>query len=477
MYGEELWSQWKRVNAIVLSWLMNSVSKNLLSRLAFASSAMDVWTDLQERFDRVNGSRTYSLHKEIATLQQGTTSVSAYYTKLKALWDEFEVLVPAPCYNCEKSRGFIVHMNRQRLYQFLMWLNDSYHQARSQILMIDPLPTVNQAYAMVVGDESQKSVITGINTLGQNASILESAAMYSKGVISSGASVEATLRNTVIKLLDIHQTLSQRERYKVSQIPVSILLMLISLMSQARVTASDDNKANAAGKTLFVTENSNVWIVDTGATNHMVSNLDMLKKESMLKLDIPKEELYTGKVKEVGKKEGDLYLLWRQLSQSTSKESALVVDSTHPTDKDSTTEVKLWHQRLGHVSSTKSDICISLPIFLKYVQNQFGKTVKAIRTDNGTEFVNSVCDHLFKELGVIHQKSLNGVVERKHRHLLEVTRALRFQVLLLPFTPPSALQLHRAFTSPSALQLHRAVTPPSASPLHAAFTFTASHRH
>ncbi|XP_055824401.1 uncharacterized protein LOC129892909 [Solanum dulcamara] len=187
MYGEKLWSQWERVNAIVLSWLMNSMSKRLLSGVAFASSAMDVWTDLQERFDRVDGSRTYSLHKEITTLQQGITSVSVYYTKLKALWDEFEVLVPALGCNCEKSRGFVAHMNRQRLYQFLMGLNDSYHQARSQILMIDPLPTVNQDYAMVVGDENQKSVVAGINTLGLNSSVLESATMYSKGVNNSSA--------------------------------------------------------------------------------------------------------------------------------------------------------------------------------------------------------------------------------------------------------------------------------------------------
>ncbi|KAH0679854.1 hypothetical protein KY284_020939 [Solanum tuberosum] len=69
VYGEELWGQWKRVNAIVLSWLMNSVSKSLLSGVAFASSALQVWNDLKERFDRVDGSRTYSLHKDIVTLQ------------------------------------------------------------------------------------------------------------------------------------------------------------------------------------------------------------------------------------------------------------------------------------------------------------------------------------------------------------------------------------------------------------------------
>ena len=79
MFGKEMWGQWERVNVIVLSWLMNYVSKSLLSGIAFASTALNVWTDLKERFDRVDGSRTYSLHKDIATLQPGSVSTSMYY--------------------------------------------------------------------------------------------------------------------------------------------------------------------------------------------------------------------------------------------------------------------------------------------------------------------------------------------------------------------------------------------------------------
>ena len=116
---------------------MNSVSKSLLSGIAFATTAFDVWTDLKERFDRVDGSRSYCLHKDISLLQQGNMSVSVYYTRLKNLWDEFEAIVPSHSYSCDISKGFVIHLNKQKLYQFLMGLNDSYHQARSQILLMD----------------------------------------------------------------------------------------------------------------------------------------------------------------------------------------------------------------------------------------------------------------------------------------------------------------------------------------------------
>lgn len=36
-----------------------------------ASSAKVVWDDLFERFNKMDGSRTFNLHKEIATLSQG----------------------------------------------------------------------------------------------------------------------------------------------------------------------------------------------------------------------------------------------------------------------------------------------------------------------------------------------------------------------------------------------------------------------
>ena len=88
-----------------------------------------------------------------------------------------------------------------------------------------------------------------------------------------------------------------------------------------------------------------------------------------------------------------------------------------------------WLFLLSH----KSAVCSFIQTFLKFVQAQFGKRVKVLRTDNGTEFVNSGCHKLFAELGILHQRSCpytsqqNGVAERKHRHSLEVTRALRLQ--------------------------------------------------
>ena len=55
------------------------------------------------------------------------------------------------------------------------------------------------------------------------------------------------------------------------------------------------------------------------------------------------------------------------------------------------------------------------------------------RIDNGTELINSTCLDFFKEKGVLLQRSMvktpqrNRVAERKHKHLLDVARAIKFQ--------------------------------------------------
>ncbi|KAK5839316.1 hypothetical protein PVK06_008092 [Gossypium arboreum] len=51
-----------------------------------------------------------------------------------------------------KNAGHIV---QQRLFQFLMGLNETYSANHSQILLMIPLPTVSQAYSMLMQEEAQ----------------------------------------------------------------------------------------------------------------------------------------------------------------------------------------------------------------------------------------------------------------------------------------------------------------------------------
>jgi len=72
--------------------------------------------------------------------------------------------------------------------------------------------------------------------------------------------------------------------------------------------------------------------------------------------------------------------------------------------------------------------------FFSFVRTQFETQIKTFRSDNGGEFIS--LRSFFQNHGVVFQHSCvytpqqNGVVERKHRHILQVARALKFQAHL-----------------------------------------------
>lgn len=81
------------------------------------------------------------------------------------------------------------------------------------------------------------------------------------------------------------------------------------------------------------------------------------------------------------------------------------------------------------MQSKAQAVCL-LANFITYAATQFGLPVKMVRTDNGAEFLSSDCQNLFQKHGIFHQRSCpytpqqNGVVERKHRYVIQVARAL-----------------------------------------------------
>ncbi|GJS23544.1 integrase, catalytic region, zinc finger, CCHC-type containing protein [Tanacetum coccineum] len=68
--------------------------------------------------------------------------------------------------------------------------------------------------------------------------------------------------------------------------------------------------------------------------------------------------------------------------------------------------------------------------FLKQIQVGLNKTVRYIRTDNGTEFINQVLTKYYENVGISHKKSIpripqkNDVVKRRIRTLVEAARTM-----------------------------------------------------
>ncbi|GKC67957.1 integrase, catalytic region, zinc finger, CCHC-type containing protein [Tanacetum coccineum] len=104
----------------------------------------------------------------------------------------------------------------------------------------------------------------------------------------------------------------------------------------------------------------------------------------------------------------------------------------------------LWHRRLNHLNFgiindlARKDLVRGLPR-LKFEKHHLcsacqlvglNKTVRYIRTDNGTEFVYQVLTQYYESVSISHQKSVprtlqqNSVVERRNRTLVEAIRTM-----------------------------------------------------
>ena len=137
---------------------MNSVSNEIRNSILYAENAREIWVDLRERFSQSNAPKIYQLKQSIASLKQDDLSVSAYFTKLKSLWDELNSLsVVQPC-SCGIGKFAAERIQQDQAMEFLQGLHDRFSTIRSQILLMDPLPNSTKMYSLVRQEEKQQEI-------------------------------------------------------------------------------------------------------------------------------------------------------------------------------------------------------------------------------------------------------------------------------------------------------------------------------
>lgn len=171
--------QWDTCNDLVIAWIHGNVSDNIKRSILFINSAHEIWKQLEKRFQLSNGSRKYKLTKELFTISQGKFKIHEYYTVVSSLWEEIDSMNVLPSVTTVADdittllKAIDVQKEESRLFVFLNGLDDAYSALRSQLLMQQPLPTVEAVCAMLQQEESQRDVLPIVD--------IEHTAMYSKG--------------------------------------------------------------------------------------------------------------------------------------------------------------------------------------------------------------------------------------------------------------------------------------------------------
>ena len=176
---------------MVGTWLTNSVSPKLQASIIYEDTALEIWTALRNQFAQSNGPRIYNLQKEIVDLHQGEVYVTDFFTQLKVLWDQLKSYSPFPSCTCGKC---VCNVNkrlsdlqvRESVLKFLMGLNDSFSQVRSQVLLMDPLPSVSKVYALLIQEEMQRSVTNQSGVKVDSTALVAKMQTFNASITSSG---------------------------------------------------------------------------------------------------------------------------------------------------------------------------------------------------------------------------------------------------------------------------------------------------
>ena len=134
--------------------MYNSISYDIRTSVIYCKYASEIWSDLKSRFSQENSLHLFQLEQDISTLVQDTMPITTYFTKLKGLWDKLSALQPNSSGKCGALQ------DNWHTIKFLMGLNESYALVQGHILLLEPLPSVNKAYALVLKEEPQRNITT-----------------------------------------------------------------------------------------------------------------------------------------------------------------------------------------------------------------------------------------------------------------------------------------------------------------------------
>nr|GMC46969.1 uncharacterized protein LOC109149920 [Ipomoea batatas] len=316
---------WQRANNMVLSWLLHSMIPVIAQSILWLDTAKEVWDDLKERFCQEDVFRISDVQAEIYNIKQGDLSVSAYFTKFKLLWDELLSLKPlltctcTPRCKCGCLDRIKEHHQMEQVTTFLRGLSENYAGVKSQIMLMTPLPMVGKACSLV--QQQERQIFhggLGALVLANGEEVVQSAFLArttQAGNINMGASTtQRKIGNsnkkpicsfcgftghTMDKCYKFHgyppgwkgknkqnvscQDIPSPINQPTSHIPREQLNTPLDDKLPSTVAAGDINRqANASFTSFkpnvqdgkhFVSCQSLTWIIDIGATDHIVNNV------------------------------------------------------------------------------------------------------------------------------------------------------------------------------------------------------------
>jgi hypothetical protein len=136
------YEDWLASDQQVLSFLLSSVSKEILVQIATKQSAAEAWTVIETMFESKTRARVVNTRLSLATAQKGSATVIEYVAKMQALGDEMAA-VGRP-------------LEDEELVEYILTgFDDEYDSVVSSILARSEPVLVSELYSQLLAFETR----------------------------------------------------------------------------------------------------------------------------------------------------------------------------------------------------------------------------------------------------------------------------------------------------------------------------------
>lgn len=156
------YTSWVQRGALVFSWIIENIDADLVNQYLDYPTAYELWRGIETRYrSGQDGLQIFDLTVKANTFKQGKETRETFYSRLITIWKEIDVRVPNPMKCPEDITKYNEITQRDKLYQFLVDIDNSLDKERRDLLNQTPLPTAEVAYSTTKREISRRSIMKG----------------------------------------------------------------------------------------------------------------------------------------------------------------------------------------------------------------------------------------------------------------------------------------------------------------------------
>ncbi|KAB5516087.1 hypothetical protein DKX38_026735 [Salix brachista] len=159
---DEGYEKWYSDNQKVKRWLLMSMSPEIMKRYIRLPTARDIWKALSKAFyDGADELQVFTLNQKAFSAKQNGRSLSIYYGELTEIFSELDHRDKVVMVDETDIASYQKVLQRQRVHIFLAGLEGDFEQVRGEILRKDPIPELEECYALVRREDVRRGVMNG----------------------------------------------------------------------------------------------------------------------------------------------------------------------------------------------------------------------------------------------------------------------------------------------------------------------------